>query len=207
MDHKDKGNIFIHPFNPQNLKTTSYDVTIGKTFFRENPSKNVFNPFDVNDIKRYWGHPQQAVIAKDWMESTHIQLSNINPNDEIIVLAPGEFILAHTNEFIGGRNCVTSEMRAKSSMGRIGITVCKCAGWGSVGFCNRWTMEISNGLKESVILVVGMRVAQIIFYQVDDLTKKGNYVSNGGLYQDTDDTQKMMDEWTPCSMLPKFSEK
>src|SRR3989338_8710071 len=120
---------------------------------------------------------QEAMMAQDWTKENG-ELKNIKPEDRIIILGPGETILAHTQEFIGGRNCVTTEMRARSSMGRIGITVRKCAGWGELGFCNRWTMEVSNHLKEtSVVLVVGMRVAQIAFYQVDPLYE--SYPSSG----------------------------
>ncbi len=204
--HIKKGNIFISPFNPQDLKTVSYDVRLGENFFQEQPfrtsCRRIFNPFNPADIKRYWGKPQKTIIVGNWIKENG-PLDNIKPEDRIIILGPGETILAHTEEFIGGRNCVTTEMRARSSMGRIGVTVCKCAGWGDVGFCNRWTMEMSNHLKDTpVILVVGMRVAQIAFYQVDPLTE--SYSTTGGQYQTTDDTEKMIQEWSPQLMLPKF---
>lgn len=205
--HKEKGNIFISPFNPQNLQTTSYDVRLGENFFQEQPfrasCRRIFNPFNLEDIRRYWGEPQKAITASDWVEKNG-PLDNIKPDDKIVILGPGETILAHTEEFIGGRNCVTTEMRARSSMGRIGITVCKCAGWGDLGFCNRWTMEMSNHLKDTpVALIVGMRIAQIAFYQVDPLEE--SYTTRGGQYQVTDDTEKMMQNWSPDSMLPRFS--
>ncbi len=207
LRHIKLGNIFISPFVRPNLKTTSYDVRLGENFFQEQPFRTslrrIFNPFNPSDIARYWGKPQKAMLASDWTKENG-PLENIRPDDRIIILGPGETVLAHTEEFIGGRNCVTTEMRARSSMGRIGITVCKCAGWGDLGFCNRWTMEMSNHLKDTpVILVVGMRVAQMAFYQVDPLA--GSYVGTGGQYQATDDTEKMIAEWSPQSMLPKFS--
>ncbi|MBU3934478.1 deoxycytidine triphosphate deaminase [Patescibacteria group bacterium] len=207
LHHRKIGNIFIFPFNKQNLGTTSYDARLGENFFQEQPfrtvSRRIFNPFNPEDIKRYWGEPQKAVVAKEWMKENG-PLVNIRPDDKIIILGPGETILAHTEEFIGGRNCVTTEMRARSSMGRIGITVCKCAGWGDLGFCNRWTMEMSNHLKDTpVILVVGMRVAQIAFYQVDSLAE--SYAKTGGQYQATDDTGEMIRNWSPDQMLPRFS--
>lgn len=206
--HLENGNIFIFPFNNSNLQTTSYDVRLGPNFFQEQPfrgvsSRRIFNPFDSDDVKKYWGEPQQAIRAHEWMKQNG-SLRNILSTDQLIVLGPGETILAHTDEFIGGRNCVTTEMRARSSMGRIGITVCKCAGWGDLGFCNRWTMEMSNHLKDtSVVLVVGMRVAQIAFYQVDPLDE--SYSTAGGQYQTTDNTEQMMAAWSPFMMLPKFS--
>jgi dCTP deaminase len=206
LEHIDKGNIFIHPFNPANLSTTSYDVRLGENYFVEQPfralKRRVFNPFDCTDIKKYWGEPQKPALAEEWMQENG-PLANIKPDDLIIVLGPGETILAHTEEFVGGRNCVSTEMRARSSMGRIGITVCKCAGWGDLGFCNRWTMEMSNHLRDTpVVLVVGMRVAQIAFYQVDPLPE--TYSKTGGQYQNTDDTNEMIQNWSPYMMLPKF---
>jgi dCTP deaminase len=205
--HKNQGNIFINPFDPKNLQTTSYDVRLGRFFFQEQPFRasfrGVFNPFNPAHIKRYWGEPQEAIMASDWTAGNG-QLDNIRSEDRIIILGPGETILSHTEEFIGGRNCVTTEMRARSSMGRIGITVCKCAGWGDLGFCNRWTMEMTNHLKDTpVVLVVGMRVAQIAFYQVDPLEE--SYSTSGGHYQMTDDTEIMIRDWKPELMLPRFS--
>ncbi len=205
--HKEEGNIFIYPFISKNLQTTSYDVRLGTNIFQEQPfrsgARRIFNPFDPDDIKRYWGEPQKAILASDWMRENGL-LKNIKPEDQIIILGPGETILAHTEEFIGGRNCVTTEMRARSSMGRIGITVCKCAGWGDLGFCNRWTMEMTNHLKDTpVVLVAGMRVAQIAFYQVDPL--KESYSTGGGQYQNTDNAEEMIRDWTPYSLLPRFS--
>jgi len=210
LEHIKKGDIFIYPFDEKNLRTTSYDVRLGPNYFQEEPFRaseaTIFNPFDTSHIEKYWGRKsKKAIAAKLWTDK-HGPLKNIRPNDKIIILGPGETILAHTVEFIGGRNCVSTEMRARSSMGRIGITVCKCAGWGDLGFCNRWTMEMSNHLKDTpVILLVGMRVAQIIFYEVSPI--KESYSKTGGQYQTTDDTDKMIKEWETCSMLPKFNRK
>jgi dCTP deaminase len=90
-------------------------------------------------------------------------------------------------------------------MGRIGITVCKCAGWGDLGYINRWTMEMTNHMDElSVVLVVGMRVAQLIFYQVDPLNETETYAQEAGKYQTTDDVKEMIRKWTPDDMIPKL---
>jgi dCTP deaminase len=200
------GNIFIHPFNPQNLKTTSYDARLGPIFFREKEfrgERGVFNPFDETHVRKYWGEPQEAILASQWMEENG-PLKNIQPDDLLIILEPGETILAHTVEFVGARNCVSTELRARSSWGRVGITVCKCAGWGDLGYCNRWTMEMTNHMKtSSMLLVAGARVAQVIFWKVDPISK-GTYATDGGKYQTTDDVEKMIKEWTPDCMIPKL---
>ena len=206
LRHIEKGNIFISPFNSKNLNTSSYDVRLGENYFLEQPfrvSRKLLNPFDPKDIKRYWGKPKIATTAQKWTKENG-PLREIKPEDQIIVLGPGETILSHTIEFTGGRNCINAHMRARSSVGRIGITVCKCAGWGDVGYCNRWTMEISNHLKDtSVVLVVGMRVAQMAFCQVEP--PEETYSNSGGRYQSTDNVEKMMKNWSPYQMLPKFN--
>jgi dCTP deaminase len=94
-------------------------------------------------------------------------------------------------------------MKARSSTGRQFIEVCKCAGWGDVGYVNRWTMEITNNSKNYIIpLVVGRRIAQIIFFETGpirerDYTKTGKYASSTNLA----DLKK---SWKPEMMLPKL---
>jgi deoxycytidine triphosphate deaminase len=56
----------------------------------------------------------------------HVEgLVNISKADKVIWIDPGETILAHTQEFVGGDVSVTSMMKARSSMGRNFIEVCK----------------------------------------------------------------------------------
>lgn len=206
LEHMEHGDIIIHPFERVNLSTTSYDVRLGPYHYREHALRGgskIFNPLDESHVRKYWGEPQRAVKAGEWMQENG-PLSNIDPDDYLIVFEPGETILAHTIEFIGGRNCVSTEMRARSSLGRVGITVCKCAGWGDLGFFNRWTMEMTNHLKDlRVILPVGLRVAQIIFYLCDPISQ-GSYAQEDGKYQVTENLQKMIDDWVPDTMVPKL---
>ena len=206
LEHREQGNIVIEPFSPVDLKTTSYDVRLGLWYYREHLARGtraVFNPFSELNVRRHWGEPQRAVSASEWMKENGA-LENVPPEARLIVLAPGETILAHTQEFIGGKHCVSTEMRARSSMGRIGITVCKCAGWGDLGYINRWTMEVTNHLRElSVPLIVGMRLAQIIFYQVDPIPGS-SYAAERGKYQMSDDLEQVKKQWKPEAMLPKL---
>lgn len=67
-----------------------------------------------------------AEAHKHWSERTgNALLANIDADDLIIWIKPGETILGHTMEFIGGRKSVTTMMKARSSMGRNFIEVCK----------------------------------------------------------------------------------
>ncbi|MBU2158719.1 hypothetical protein KKD81_02340 [Patescibacteria group bacterium] len=202
------GSIVISPFTEEQLATSSYDVTLGEWFFREQPTKynhSLYNIWSQEHMEHVWGADkvERAVLAKEAFKKYNFAFDGIHPDDKVIVLRPGETILAHTNEFIGGKDHITTMMKARSSMGRNFIEVCKCAGWGDVGYVNRWTMEITNNSKNYIIpLVVGRRIAQIIFFETGpilerDYTKAGKYAKSTNL-------SELKKSWKPQSMLPQL---
>lgn len=208
---REAGNILIEPFTEENLGTGSYDVTLGRYYYRENRDASglsFYNPFSAADVARVWGGQDdyyEAIKVSEWRKKNRdFPLENISDDDYIIVMDPGETILAHTNEFIGGRdNTIDTMMKARSSTGRNFIEVCKCAGLGDIGYCNRWTMEITNNSsKYQIPLVVGRRIAQILFFKTEGTIKK--IYSDDGKYQTTSDIDRMMQEWHPSMMLPRM---
>jgi dCTP deaminase len=95
-------------------------------------------------------------------------------------------------------------MKARSSLGRNFIEICKCAGWGDVGYINRWTMEITNNSRYySIPLVVGRRVAQIVFFDTEGICT-ASYEQTGKYQMSTTDVTELMKRWTPDDMLPKM---
>lgn len=207
LDAMKKGSIVIEPFDRENLATSSYDVTLGEHYFtEEHPShfENIFNVYDKCHIDRVWGtEARKAKRAQEVFKQYQFEWNGIHPEEQVILMAPGETILAHTNEFIGGRNHITTMMKARSSLGRSFISVCKCAGWGDVGYTNRWTMEIQNTSTNYYIpLVVGRRIAQIIFFETGPIIDT-DYVLRGK-YQDGETLAELKRTWRPEMMLPRL---
>ncbi len=198
-----QGSVVIDPFNESQLNTVSYDVTLGSHYYRPNPNHGlrVYNPWNEDHVRRYWGEPYEAKTAWEEFRGDCHEFG-LNANDRVIILQPKEMILGHTNEFIGGKGTVAPMMKARSSIGRNGDVVCKCAGWGDIGYTNRWTMEIESSLSIPSILIIGESVAQIVFFKTDPIL--GQDYTSGGKYQDTDDMDTIKSQWSPESMLPKL---
>lgn len=201
------GHIVFHPYNEKHIAGSSVDVTLGHWYYRtERPSEGGFyNPFDKQSVDNYFSGANKAEIHKVWAKKHGRNLfKNIPPDHPIIVLRPQERILAHTHEFIGIKAPGTSTMQARSTWGRNGVAVCLDAGWGDPGYINRWTMEVYNmNQHESVVLPVGERIAQMVFYDTGPVDKE--YKKLSGKYQTnaSDDLQSIIKSWEPSQMLPR----
>ncbi len=211
LEAKEAGDIIIYPFNNDHVNTSSYDVTLGEYIFREQPpqpTNGIFNIYSQRSMERVWGasNPEKAISAKEAFKDLKMDWTDgIAEDDKVFLLLPGQTILAHTNEFIGGKDHITTMMKARSSMGRSFIEVCKCAGWGDVGYVNRWTMEITNNSRDYTIpLVVGRRIAQIIFFETGPIISKENNYSVAGKYANSQDVSVLEANWKPEGMLPRL---
>lgn len=204
----EQGHIVQYPPAPELINASSIDVRLGHHFYRTDISGNgqrIYNPFDEDDIDRYFGNPLEAQPLRDLGKLQKLigrqSLANIHPNQPVILMRPHERILGHTHEFIGIKAPGTSSMQAKSTTGRNGIVVCKDAGWGDPGYIGRWTMEIQNDNDEYVPLQVGMPIAQIVFYHTGEV--EGDYTTLSGNYQTSTNLEELVKTWTPQSMLPR----
>jgi len=177
LEEMERGNIVIDPFDPQQLGTNSYDVRLGEWYFEPNRNLLTVDFTSEADTRAFWGEPRRA-------------------EDGVIAIRPGDTILCHTQEVVGGANGFTTSMRARSSIGRACLSVCKCAGVGDVGYIARWTMEITNHSHATVVLPVGLRVAQILFYEVGATLRE--YAGKYG------QEVKRGLAWSPLDMLPKL---
>jgi dCTP deaminase len=226
----DDGRVIIWPFDRQSLNTSSYDIRLGEFYYEEHrPSlatraralltpkrAMVFNPYDKEHVDRVWGKDEdflrakpakevlRSYISSDWMgiEQRDLLTTGIHPDDLIILVGPRRTILAHSQEFIGGVRYATSMMKARSSWGRSFVEVCKCAGWGDIGFFNRWTMEITNNSYwYSIPLVVGRRIAQIALLTTGEI-QGDSYSTEQSKYQTSEKLDDVITTWHPRLLKP-----
>lgn len=199
------GHIIFHPYQPKHINGSSVDVTIGEWFYRTDSQSTdtVYNPFDKADVDRYFGKPQKAIPHSQWCKETGNEpLENIPADHPIIVLEPGERILAHTQEFIGILPPGTTSMQSRSTWGRNGLAVCFDAGWGDPGYVNRWTLEVYNlNQRHSIVVPVGERIAQLVFMQTGEV--KGDYTTLSGKYTPSMLLEELIEKWEPAQMLPR----
>lgn len=204
------GIIVCTPFDPQHVAEASLDFTLGHYFYKQefDNQSSVYNPFDEKDVMRYFKGPLEAVPHRQWCQNNGYTLfANIPEDHPIIVLRPGERILAHTHEFIGIRaEGGAAQVLSRSSWGRNGVAVCFDAGWIDPGYINRITLEIYNlNMHESVVLPVGERIGQLVFHKAG-LVDGGYGSGKRGVsdkYQTGSDLEEIISAWQPEMMLPK----
>lgn len=205
-----EGHIKCEPFNAKYVSQASMDVTLGNYYYRTERSADhpVYNPFDAQDVKRYFEGALQAVPHKQWCDENGVKLlKGIPAAHPVIPIRPGERILAHTHEFFGILPPGACEVKSRSSWGRNGVAVCFDAGWIDPGYINRLTLEIYNlNQKEIILLPVGERIAQIVFHKTGDV--KGNYGLGrhggfSGKYQSGTELAQLIKDWRPEMMLPR----
>ena len=204
------GTIVCTPLDEKNISEASVDFTLGHYFYKQefDERSRVYNPFDEEDVARYFKGPLEAMPHQEWCDRYGFKLfENIPPEHPIIVLKPGERILAHTHEFIGIRSHGgAAEVKSRSSWGRNGVAVCFDAGWIDPGYINRITLEIYNlNQHESVVLPVGERIGQLIFHKTGPVDGSYDDGRSGvsGKYQHTDDLDELIASWRPEMMLPR----
>lgn len=179
-----EGDILIFPYDKDLVNNSSVDVTLGEWYYAPTGAEMPFFDHESQEcIDKYWGEPKEAV-------------------DGYIIIPPNTTFLCHTNEFIGGvdGSGITTMMKAKSTLGRCCLSVCQCAGWGDVGYVNRWTMEVRNQSNIPQRIRVGARMAQIVFLRTNP--NCNDYVGKGH-YQTSSNIKEVRESWCPEMMKPR----
>ena len=101
---------------------------------------------------------------------------------EGIVLQPNQLYLGRTVERTETHNLVPM-IEGRSSIGRLGLFVHVTAGFGDVGFCGYWTLEMFA--VQPIRIFAGVAICQIFYHEIH-----GNFTEyNSDKYQNNTDIQ------------------
>ena len=131
------GDISIEPFNPDSLNPNSYNLTLH------------------DELMVY----EELVL--DMAKPNRVRRLTIPP--EGIVLSPNQLYLGRTAERTETHNLVP-QIEGRSSVGRLGLFVHVTAGFGDVGFCGYWTLEMFA--VQPVRIYAGVPICQIFYHEL-----------------------------------------
>jgi dCTP deaminase len=107
--------ICIDPFDPARLNPNSYNLTL---------------------------HSELMVYEEVVLDMSRAnRVRRIPIPDDGLVLSPNQLYLGRTAERTETRNLVP-QIEGRSSVGRLGLFVHVTAGFGDIGFCGYWTLEM-----------------------------------------------------------------
>ena len=149
-------NIVIDPFRDENLNPNSYNLTL---------------------------HNELLVYEEVVLDMRHSNRTRrIVIPEEGLVLSPNQLYLGRTMERTETHNLVPM-IEGRSSIGRLGLFVHVTAGFGDVGFCGYWTLEIFA--VQPVRVYPGVQICQIFYHQLS-----GNHTEySSEKYQNATDIQ------------------
>jgi dCTP deaminase len=137
------GDIVIDPFDESRLNPNSYNLTL---------------------------HDELLVyeeIVLDMQRPNRYRRYSISP--EGFVLHPNQLYLGRTVERTETHNLVPM-LEGRSSIGRLGLFVHVTAGFGDVGFCGYWTLEMFA--VQPVRIYPGVQICQIFYHTIEgDVTE------------------------------------
>ncbi len=151
---------------------------LGKDIIIQPYEENLLNPNSYN-LRLH----NELMIYKESvldMKKSH-QTEIINIPEEGLILEPHQLYLGRTYEYTETRNLVPM-IEGRSSIGRLGIFVHVTAGFGDVGFCGYWTLEIF--VIQRVKIYPFVPVCQIFYHTIEgnfEEYKNGKYQKNQGI--------------------------
>jgi dCTP deaminase len=106
------------------------------------------------------------------MKKAHATKSLVIP-PEGLLLEPGKLYLGRTIEYTETDNLVPM-LEGRSSIGRLGLFIHITAGFGDVGFCGYWTLEMF--CVQPVRVYAGVEICQIFYHTIEG--DYSRYMSN-----------------------------
>jgi len=125
-----------------NIQPASIDLHLSNDVMRISSEQRIINP--MKDV---------------WYIKNH--LDSEDPRG--FSLMPLQFVLSSTKEYVEVPNDLSARVEGKSTFGRLGLIIHATAGFIDPGFCGNITLELMNCNSVPLLLVPGMKIAQICF--------------------------------------------
>ena len=149
LNARDEQDFVAIPFQWNSLQEYFYQIRLGPTIIRslvsdpENDTQSTLTPWQEGSLKQHWGQPEPP-----------------HNEGDIIVLAPGESILACTHEFLMVRSPVVAHFEGLPEMSSFGLRI---DGRIIEPDITRWAMTITNiNQRSKVSLRIGDKIARVI---------------------------------------------
>jgi len=140
--------IVINPFNERQVQPASYDVLLSPHFIRLIlPVGKV----SVDPRKKDQVYPEQVMLS----------------DGQAFILAPGQFALGSTEEYVAVPNDLVARLEGKSSLARLGLVIHSTAGYIDPGFKGQVTLELSNVSDFPIELYSYMPIGQLSFSTIE----------------------------------------
>ena len=133
---------------------------LGKDIVIEPFNERYVNPNSVNLTLHHELMVYEEVVL-DMARSNRVRRMTI-PEDGL-VLSPNQLYLGRTQERTETHNLVPM-IEGRSSVGRLGLFVHVTAGFGDVGFCGYWTLEMFA--VQPIRIYPGVPICQIFYHEI-----------------------------------------
>lgn len=108
-----------------------------------------------------------------------MRFDRVSIGENGFILNPGQFILASSEQYFNLPNNISILYVLKSSMARVGLNHLN-AGFGDPGWHGKLTLELVNVSQyHAHRLRAGMKIGQILFFEVDHVPDEKSYRANG----------------------------
>lgn len=162
------GNLICTPFDPSNLSNSSIDLRLGQYIVSQYKLFGSIK-FETDDSGKL------SVVNAPKPKKVNLLNPAIRDSHKYVIY-PGEFVLAQTLELVGHPgNQIVSQILDKSTLARLGLSVCFSAGYIDAGNVLSITLELKNNGNIPIELQYGMHICQIRFqYLSSPCTQKYN---------------------------------
>jgi len=162
-------------------------VLSGQEIKRRLGSSIIIDPFDESRLNP---NSYNLTLHNELMVYEEVLLDMRKPNRVRRLTIPPEGLTLNANQLYLGRTVERTEthdlvpmIEGRSSIGRLGLFVHVTAGFGDVGFCGYWTLEMFA--VQPIRIYPGVAICQIFYHDI-----RGDFVAyHSDKYQNNSDIQ------------------